>query len=53
MSDQNVKVKIIKQTVANKKTVRVGDIVEVSASDARYLIGAKKAEAPKPKQAKE
>jgi hypothetical protein len=38
-----MKVKILVDTVANKKIVKAGDVVEVKDADGRLLIGIKKA----------
>lgn len=38
-----MKVKILIDTVANKKIVKAGDVIDVKDSDARLLIGIKKA----------
>lgn len=53
MNDKPIKVKILKQTVAKKKTVRPGDVIELEPNDARFLIHRGKAEEHKPKPAKE
>jgi hypothetical protein len=49
------KIEIIKNTVANKKLVYVGDVVDVDPNDAKFLVHIKKAkyvfdEVPKAKE---
>jgi hypothetical protein len=39
-----MKIEILKTTVANKQFVRAGEIIEVSESDARLLVGMGKAQ---------
>ncbi len=39
-----MRVKILRNTMADKKAVRVGEIHDISERDARYLIAIKKAE---------
>jgi hypothetical protein len=48
----NVKVKILKQCGIRGKTAKVGDVVEVSELDGRYLIGTGTAEETKPAKIK-
>lgn len=36
-------VRIVRQTVANRQTVRVGDVVDLADKEADYLIGLGKA----------
>jgi hypothetical protein len=38
-----MKVKILKNTVADKKPVKAGDIVDLKDKEAKYLVGIKKA----------
>jgi hypothetical protein len=37
-------IRITRQTVAQRRNVRVGDVLDVSEAEARQLIGARKAE---------